>query len=70
MHKLGYFKKDVYQNKSREDKMSDLWTMITEDDTMIEPFWAELDQIFTASPNGSFCQNSDEMQRRRKKTTH
>ena len=50
--------------------MDDLWTMITEDTTMIEPFWDKLDQIFTNKPNGSFCQNSDEMQKRRVKSTH
>ena len=33
-------------------------------------FWAELNQIFTNKPAGSFCQNSDEIQRNRLKTTH
>ena len=50
--------------------MDDLWTMITEDTTMITPFWAELGEIFTAKPNGSFSQNSDELAKRRKKTAH
>ena len=37
---------------------------------MHDYYWAEFNQIFTNSSNGSFCQNSDEMKRNRLKTTH
>ena len=67
---IGYFKSDDYQAQFRDAKMNDLWTMITKDDTMLDYFWADFAKIFTNAPNGSFCQNSDEMKRNRLKTTH
>ena len=70
MDTIGYFKSDEYQDKFRDEKMKDLWQMITEDDTMLDYYWAEFNQIFTNKPGGSFCQDSDEMQRGRLKTTH
>ena len=70
MDTIGYFKSDEYQDKFRDEKMKDLWQMITEDDTMLDYYWAEFNQIFTNKPGGSFCQDSDEMQKNRLKTTH
>ena len=29
--------------------------MVTEDDTMLDYYWAEFNQIFTNKPGGSFC---------------
>lgn len=67
---IGYFKSDDYQAQFRDAKMKDLWTMIEKDDTMLDYFWADFAKIFTNAPNGSFCQNSDEMKRNRLKTSH
>lgn len=50
--------------------MADLWTMITQDDTTLDYYWAEMSEMFSAKTNGSFCQYSDEQQTFRLKTTH
>lgn len=70
MQDIGYFKSDTYQAFSRAEKMEDLWTMVTEDATTLDLYWAELSEIFSAKTNGSFCQYSDEQQAWRLKTTH
>jgi len=38
--------------------------------TMAPYDWKNFDTLFSKDPDGSFCQNSDELQKWRKKTTH
>lgn len=56
--------------KSKEDKLSELWTEVLKDDEPMEYYWSEMPNFFTQRANGSFCQRSDEMQGKRLKTTH
>ena len=43
MHEFGYFKDSnaFYNNKTAAEKKDDLWTLITEDDTMSPYLWKE-----------------------------
>lgn len=43
---------------------------MTEDTEMLDYYWADWTTQFTGTDNGSFCQDSDEMKRRRLKITH
>lgn len=38
--------------------------------TVAPLLWSDFDDMFNNNPNGSFCQNSDEMKRDRLKTSH
>ncbi len=67
----GWFQTAAYQTKTAVDKMSDLWGMITANTSgPREPFWVEYPRLFTQGSGGSFCQDSDEMKRSRKKVVH
>lgn len=54
--------------------MLDLWSMIEADangpDSPADLMWEEFDNFFKQRANGSFCQKSDEMKKRRLKTSH
>lgn len=67
---LGWFKGQTYQAKTRQDKMIDLWGQVVANQTMAPYDWKNFDTLFSKDPDGSFCQNSDELQKWRKKTTH
>jgi hypothetical protein len=70
----GWFKGDTYLAKSRQEKMVDLWSQIQGDPSEVQPvtplMWAEFDEMLKQNANTTFCQASDEMKRRIKKTTH
>ena len=56
--------------KSKEEKMNDLWGEILKDPEPMDYYWKEMPNFFTQNANGSFCQRSDEIGRKRLKTTH
>jgi len=74
--KIGYFRSDAYQEGlTADEKMLKLWSMIIpdEDERDEEPmgfYWKEFDNFFQQKANGTFCDNSDELRKRRLKTTH
>ena len=47
----NYFKNDAYVVKSKEDKVTDLWTMLVPDASVVEGplplYWADFDATFT-----------------------
>lgn len=43
----GWFKGDTYQSKTKEDKLADLWEMITDDDSVSPLPWADFDLVFS-----------------------
>ena len=69
-----YFFKDEYMVKSAQDKMTDLWSMLVPDASVVETpadlMWADSPHVFTQKAAGSFCNSTDEMRSNRKKTTH
>ena len=69
-----YFKSDIYQDKGRYEKLSELWNKLVPDEEHDDPphpfYWADQPNFFLQASNGSFCQRSDENQRKRLKTTH
>ena len=50
--------------------MSELWADILKDDEPMEPAWKDVPMFFTMKGNGSFCDASDELGGKRRKTTH
>ena len=65
-----YFKSEAYFAKSKEDKMNELWAEILKDDEPMAYYWSEFPNFFTQKANGSFCQRSDILNKKRLKTTH
>merc|ERR1712038_1427886 len=74
-----YFKSPTYQNKTRQENMTDLWNILVptfETDSNlndVEPKsfpWSQFPKFFKQKANGSFCQSSDEIPPQRTKTTH
>ena len=55
----GWFKGDIYQAKSRQEKMKDLWGILVpdedEDEDPMEIYWAEYPSQWTQKAQGSFC---------------
>ena len=67
---LCYFRSIVYMAKSKEEKMNELWAEILKNDEPMEYYWEEMPLFFTQKANGSFCQRSDTLNKKRLKTTH
>lgn len=65
-----YFRSHVYMAKTKEEKMSELWAEILKDDEPMEYYWTSMPNFFTQRSNGSFCQRSDTLSKKRLKTTH
>ena len=57
MDTVNYFhhKNSVYNTKTASEKKDDLWTEITEDDTMMPYYWKEFNELFSGAADGSFC---------------
>ena len=58
MHTTGYFKDKnaLYNSKTASEKKDDLWTIITEDDTMQTYYWKEFNELFTTGDSSlTFC---------------
>ena len=51
----GWFKGDTYMAKTRQDKLADLWDMVTDDDTVSPISYADFPLVFSQLSNGSFC---------------
>ena len=70
-----WFRSDQYSESCRKAKMEDMWGRLVPDpstnDVEPNPYWyAKHPNFFTQNANGSFCQNSDVLGRKRPKTTH
>ena len=70
---LLYFNKDIYQAKTKEEKMAELWSMIVPDESVVEEpidfHWTEWGSLFEENMAGSFHEG-DEMPRGRSKLAH
>ena len=60
---IGYFSTDLYLDKSPEDKMADLWQMVTADTTVLDYYWADFTALFTQSGSNTMTADMDEMPR-------
>jgi len=73
--KYGYFRSEAYQEGlTAEEKLQRLWKMLIPDENVVEEpmgfYWKEFDNFFEQKANTTFCDNSDELRKRRLKTTH
>ena len=69
-----YLKSDVYQAKTRDVKLKELWKTLVPDENVVAAirplYWTEAPQFFTQKANTTFCQRSDVLAHNRLKTTH
>lgn len=69
-----WFKSDTYQAQSKEQKLTDLWSILVPDSsvaqTPIPYYWSDWQHTFTQESIQSFRQVSDEMPDGRRKFAH
>ena len=69
-----FFRGDSYQQFDADEKLAKLWEMLVPDETVIEEpspfFWTGFGDFFKNRAAGPFCNKSDELRKKRNKTTH